>query len=119
MLCLSVVMCLKINLHSGIHLYTVVFGLHGTVFRSLIVAERLVQQVIGFGIECSLYFLSERIACIGVHVVHFVVVTVVESAFTHFIDKVGSEIYSLRGCSVRLSRNRAKHWRCVPVNPAY
>lgn len=92
MLCLSVVMCLKINLHSGIHLYTVVFGLHGTVFRSLVVAERLVQQVIGFGIECSLYFLSERIACVGVHVVHFVVVTVVESAFTHFIDKVGSEI---------------------------
>ena len=92
MLCLSVVMCLKINLYSGIHLYTVVFGLHGTVFRSLVVAERLVQQVIGFGIECSLYFLSERIACIGVHVVHFVVVTVVESAFTHFIDKVGSEI---------------------------
>lgn len=42
---------LKVDLKSGINLYTVVFSLHGAVLSPLIIAEGLVQQVVCFGIE--------------------------------------------------------------------
>ena len=54
--------------------------------------QRLVQQVVGFGVEGSLELLSEGIAGVYVHIVHLVVVAVVEGAFSHFVDEVGSEV---------------------------
>jgi len=42
---------LEVYFDTCIDFDTVVFGLHGAVFGSLIVSERLVQQVVGFGVE--------------------------------------------------------------------
>ena len=76
---------LKVDLKSGVNLYTVVFSLHGAVLSPLIIAEGLVQQVVCFGIEGVVF--RKSVTGVYVQIVHAVVIAVVKGVFTHFIDE--------------------------------
>jgi len=48
---LSSFQSLEVDFHTGVNLYTIVLRLHGTVFGTLIITERLVQQMENKGIR--------------------------------------------------------------------
>ena len=83
---------LEIDFDTSVDLHAVVFHLHGAAFLALIVAERLVEKVVGVGIDRVFRFLSPRVAGVEVKVVHFVLIAVELAAGAHFVDECRGEV---------------------------
>lgn len=83
---------LEIDFDTSVDLHAIVFHLHGAVFLALIVAERLVEKVVGVGIDRVFRFLSPRVAGVEVKVVHLVVIAVELAAGAHFVDECRGKV---------------------------
>ena len=66
--------------------------MHGAVLLTLIVAQRLVEQVVGVGVDCKLLLLSPGVAGVEVEIVHVAVVAVESTAGAHLVDERRSEV---------------------------
>lgn len=95
-------MRLEVHLETGIHLHAVVFHLHGTILFALIVAQRLVEQVVGIGIYCEAGLLAPSVAGIQVEIVHTVVVAVELTAGAHLVDEGRGEVVREADAHTRL-----------------
>ena len=84
---LSSFQSLEVDFHTGVNLYTIVLRLHGTVFGTLIITERLVQQIGSVCIERCFYLLSECVAGIQVNVAYFVIEAVEGCYLSHFVEE--------------------------------
>ena len=83
---------LELDFHAGVEAGSVVFALHGARTDALVVAQRLVQQIDGFGIDSRFERFAEGVADVQIQVVHLVVVAVVERTCTHFVDEGRGEV---------------------------
>ena len=87
------VVLLEIDFEACIDFYTIVFDLHCALLFTLIVAERLVEQVVGFGKDCELILLAPCVAHVEVELVHLVIIAVeCSAASVHLVDEARCEV---------------------------
>ena len=87
------VILLEIYFETCIHLYTIVLDLHCALLFALIVAEWLVEEVVGFSKDCELVILAPSVAHVEVKIVHLVVVAVeFAAASVHLVDEARCEV---------------------------
>ena len=77
---------LELDFHAGVEAGSVVFALHGARTDALVVAQRLVQQIDGFGIDSRFERFAEGAADVQIQAVQLVVVAVVERTCTPSAD---------------------------------
>lgn len=105
-------MCpLQVDLNTCVDLHSVVLHLHGAVLLTLIVAQRLVEQVVGVGVDCKLLLLSPGVAGVEVEIVHVVVVAVESTAGAHLVDERRSEVVRQTEAQSTLLEEKARHWQ--------